>query len=130
MISYDVYRLIHLFGIFLLLMALGGGIVRTILVAVPKGAAPGDTAGASRGRGLVAASHGIALLLILLGGFGMLARLDIGMQNWVFAKLGVWLVLGALLVLIRRAPALARPLWLAVPLLALLAGWIAAAKPF
>ena len=131
MISYGVYRLIHFFGIFLLLTSLGGAVMRGMMGTVSTTALSTD-GGASdrRMRRLVALSHGIAMLLILTGGFGMLARLDIGMPGWVFGKLAVWLALGAMLALARRLVGAARALWLAVPVLALIAAWLAYTKPF
>ena len=131
MISYGVYRLIHFFGIFLLLTSLGGAVMRGMMGTVSTTALSTD-GGASdrRMRRLVALSHGIAMLLILTGGFGMLARLDIGMPGWVFGKLAVWLALGAMLALARRMVGAARTHWLAVPVLALIAAWLAYTKPF
>lgn len=42
--------------------------------------------------------HGIGLLISLISGFGMLAKLGIfkSMPTWVWAKIGLWLVLGFL----------------------------------
>ena len=131
MISYGVYRLIHFFGIFLLVTSLGGAVMRSMM----RGAAALNTSGevdalARQTRRLVAASHGVALLLILVGGFGMLARLDVGFPGWVVGKLLVWLTLGALLALANRLVGRARALWFAVPVLAFVAAWLAYTKPF
>ena len=48
--------------------------------------------------------HGLALLLMLVSGFGMLARLGImgGWPIWVVIKLVIWLALGASLTLAKR----------------------------
>jgi hypothetical protein len=125
MISYDVYRLIHFLGIFLLLTALGGAAMRAMLsVGVPTSEADRKPV-----RRLVAATHGVALLLILVGGFGMLARLEIGFPGWIVAKLLVWLALGAMVALIGRLAGRARMLWFAIPVLAFIAGWLALTKP-
>ena len=126
MISYGVYRLIHFLGVFLLLTALGGAAMRGMLSA---GAA--ETEGNRKSiRRLVAASHGIAMLLILVGGFGMLARLDVGFPGWIVGKLVVWMALGAMLGLTARLAGRARMLWFAIPVLAFIAAWIAYTKPF
>ena len=133
MIPYGVYRLVHFFGIFLLLTALGGGVMRAILTAspVPESGTDADrAAAAARMRRLIAISHGVALLLILLGGFGMLARLDIGFPAWIVAKLAVWLLLGAGLTLATRMAGSARLIWFAIPVLGLVAAWLAYVKPF
>jgi hypothetical protein len=123
MISYGVYRMLHLLGILFLFVAIGG---------VALHAANGGTKATSRTRGLVAATHGLALFVILLGGFGMLARLGVahtGFPGWVWAKFGIWVLLGVLFMLPYRFPALARPLWLLVPLLGATAAYLAFYKP-
>ena len=126
MIPYGVYRLVHFFGIFLLLTALGGGVMRAIL---GEGGTEAERAAAGRTRRLIAISHGVALLLILVGGFGMLARLDIGFPMWIVAKLAIWLLLGAGLTVAYRMKASARLVWFAIPVLGLLAAWLAYVKP-
>ena len=123
MISYSIYKLLHYFGLFLLFSSLGGLFLHAI---------NGGTKESNSARKLVAISHGVALFIVLLGGFGMLARLGevSGMlPTWVILKLVIWLVMGAMLVIPYRAPALARPMWLLLPALGLLAAWIAVAKP-
>jgi hypothetical protein len=124
MISIGIYRLIHIFGILLVFLAIGGMTLH---------AANGGTRATNRARVMVAITHGLGLFIILLGGFGMLARLGIahGMDwpGWVWAKFAIWLVLGALFVLPYRFPALARPLWLLVPLLGITAAYLALFKP-
>ena len=145
MISYGVYRLIHFFGIFLLLTALGGAVTRAMLGdtrAPARGVLPGTGGGSAsdgiaseesvsrRLRRLLGISHGVALFLILLGGFGMLARLDVGMPAWIIAKIGVWIALGGLLAAARRMEGRARALWFAIPVLGLVAAWLAYTKPF
>ena len=48
--------------------------------------------------------HGIGLIISLISGFGMLAKLQIfaSMPSWVLVKIALWLVLGFLPVLARR----------------------------
>ena len=125
MISYAVYKVVHYAGIFLLITALGATLSRAAL-------ADGSTGRDPWGKRLVAA-HGAALFLILLGGFGMLARLDVtqglGLPGWIWAKLGIWAVLGGILAARRRPGVAGRALWL-VPVLAVLAGVVALTKPF
>jgi len=119
--SYLAYKLIHLLGVALLFTALGAMVVRQ-LGATP--AAPKD-----RGGRLAGMTHGIALVLILVSGFGALAKLGLGLPGWAWAKIGVWLLLGASLVAIRRLPAAAVWLWWLLPLLGGLAAWLALYKP-
>jgi hypothetical protein len=48
--------------------------------------------------------HGTGLLISLISGFGLLAKLGIfkSMPTWVYIKIALWLVLGFLPVLARR----------------------------
>jgi hypothetical protein len=125
MIPYPVYKIVHILGIILLMSALGGAAVRAMV-------AGGEAARGGPQR-LLAIFHGVGAFFILLGGFGMLARIG-GMQGafpgWVWAKIAVWILLGAALILPRRRPALARPVLFALPLLGGLAAYLAIYKPF
>lgn len=122
--SYTFYKILHVASVLAVFAALGGA----CLHAMQGGGREGNS-----GRGALHALHGIALFLALVGGFGLLARLGMatGWPGWVWAKLVVWLVLGGLLMVPARRPALARPILLGVlPLLGLAAAWLAIAKPF
>jgi hypothetical protein len=123
MISYAVYKLIHILGVLVLFLALGG---------LSLHAANGGTRDTNHRRRLAMMTHGIGLFVILLGGFGMLARLGIntGFPGWIWAKLTIWVALVALVLLPYRFPALARPLWLLVPVLGTTAAYMALYKPF
>jgi hypothetical protein len=123
-IPYTVYKLVHLFGIFLTMAALGGAAIH---------AANAGTRQTSLTRHLVSAAHGVGLFLVLLGGFGMLARLELvsgGLPGWVWAKLVIWLSLGGLIVLAYRRPQFARAVFLSLPILGLAAALLALTKPF
>jgi hypothetical protein len=125
MVSYQAYKVIHLIGIFLTLAALAG---------LALAAANGATKQSNSARKLVSASHGLGLLIILVGGFGLLARLGAmhgGMlPGWVWGKLAIWLTMGALLAVPYRRPDLARLVFIALPLLGGVASWLAIYKPF
>ena len=128
MISYAVYKTVHYLGIFLLLMVLSAVLARATLIPRPAGDAPP----ADPWRRRLVIGHGVALFLVLLGGFGMLARLGIteglGLPGWIWAKIGIWVVLGATAAA-RRSRRLAPAALALAPLLALLAGWVALYKP-
>jgi hypothetical protein len=125
MIGYGTYKLIHFLGIFLLFLGLGG---------LSLHAANGGTKASNRARGLVAATHGLGLFIILLGGFGLLARLGVmhagGFPGWIWTKLGIWVLLGVAMMLPYRRPELGRLLWFVVPLLGGVAAYMAIYKPF
>ena len=125
MLSHSVYNVLHVIGIVLIMTALGGLALHAI---------NGGTRESNAGRRLMAALHGLGAFLVLLGGFGMLAR--IGFEHgapfpgWLVAKIAVWLVLAGAVMLPYRRPALARPLLLLLPVLAGLAAVMAIYKPF
>jgi hypothetical protein len=121
---YPIYKLIHLAGIFMVLLA---------LAAMSIHALRGGTRAGDPHRRALAIAHGTGIFLILLGGFGMLARLGIvqgGLPGWILAKLGIWAILGAAMALAYRGRTLARLTLLAVPALAVLAAAFALYKPF
>jgi hypothetical protein len=123
MIPYEAYKVLHLLSVMLLFLCFGG---------LALYVAGGGTRAANPNRKLIAALHGTAAFLVLLGGFGLLARLGViqgGFPLWVWIKLAVWLVLGLAVLLPYRRPALARPLFLLYPALGGLAAWAAVYKP-
>lgn len=123
MIPYHVYKVIHLVGIFTILLALGGVALHVI---------NGGTR-LYQARRWAATFHGVGLLLALIGGFGLLARLGIhSWPLWVILKLVVWLALGALPVFFYRSsgkPSSSKGLWLTTLVLAGLAAGLAIYKP-
>jgi len=121
--SYTFYKILHLAAVLGVFAALGAA----CLHAMNGGAREGTA-----GRGLVNALHGVGLLIALVGGFGLLARLNLATAwpGWVWAKLAIWLIAGVYVVVPYRRPALARPMLLALPLIGLAAAWLAIAKPF
>lgn len=122
MISLAGYKVLHILGTMLLFAALGGSLITWR-----------DGGPSPRGRSLIGMTHGLALVLILVTGFGALARL--GMSNpgiwplWMWIKVVVWLALGGAVVLIRRSPRSAGLLWWLLPILGALAGYLAISKP-
>jgi hypothetical protein len=80
----------------------------------------------------VAITHGIGMVLVLVGGFGMLARLGIfwPWPGWIVGKIIIWLVFGVLIAVIGRVPALAKPLWWITIALGAIAAYLALNKPF
>jgi len=125
MISYQAYKVIHLIGIFLTLAALAG---------LALAAASGATKQTNPARKLISVSHGVGLLVVLVGGFGLLARLGVihgsAFPGWVWAKLAIWVTMGALVAVPYRRPDLARLVFIALPVLGGLAAWLAIYKPF
>lgn len=118
MLSHASYKVVHLLGIFLLVCGLGG------LWAMASAATEESRRAA---RKLVLATHGVAMFLILLAGFGMLARLGItgSWPLWVWIKVAIWVVLGALPVLLKRSEKPVGALLYLAPILGAIAAWAA-----
>lgn len=93
--SIQFYRFLHIVGLLLVLVALSG---------VATHVAHGGGKSNLRWRGQLAAAHGVGLLLILVSGFGMLAKLGLSASfpGWVVGKLLIWLLLGGLIALAYR----------------------------
>jgi hypothetical protein len=123
MFSRDTYEIAHILGIALLFAAMGG-------VAVH--AANGGTRVNSRTRTVISVVYVLGALLVLTGGFGMMARLKLfgPPPAWLAIKMGIWLVITALVLLPYRSPSLSKPLFVALPFLAGVAAYCAVFKPF
>ena len=79
---------------------------------------------------LVAIFHGVGLFLILLGGFGMLAKLPYGaFPGFAIAKLAVWIALGGMLVLGKRRVFSPGLTWILAIVLGIIAAWLGIMKP-
>ena len=123
MFSFQLYNVVHIVGILLLMVGLGGMAAMASVGSRPAGL-----------RRFTAAFHGLGLFVILLGGFGMLARLGIvqgsSWPGWLWAKVIIWGILGAAAVLPYRYPRTALPMMLVLPLLGGAAAYMAIYKPF
>ncbi|MCG9894010.1 MAG: hypothetical protein MH204_00860, partial [Fimbriimonadaceae bacterium] len=86
MLSYQFYHFFHLGGLATVLLALGA--MPFVMLAPEE-----KRKGLRRPLGIL---HGVALAIMVISGFGLLARLGItdGLPLWVILKLGVWVVLG------------------------------------
>lgn len=117
---YQVYKIIHLTGIAMTLMSLG---------ALSLYAITGGTKAALEWRKPVMITHGVGLLLALVGGFGLLARIGHAWPwgGWVFVKLAIWLFLGGATALAYKKP---RALWGLTIALFAVAAFMANYKPF
>jgi hypothetical protein len=122
-VPYAFYKVAHLVGIIVLFLSLG--------VALAGSAASGRDGAAQAPLARVASiAHGVALLVVLVAGFGLLARLGLSVaQPWVAAKLVIWFALGGALTLVKRKPELSKVLFVVLPLCGGLAAWLALQKP-
>ncbi len=125
MLSHSVYNVAHVVGIILIMAALG---------ALALHAMNGGTRESNTARRLIAGLHGLGAFLVLLGGFGMLARIGFehgaAFPGWLVVKIVIWIALAGSVVLPYRRSSLAKPLLLALPVLGGLAAFMAIYKPF
>lgn len=127
MLPRDVYEIVHVIGIALVMLAFGG--------IASHASAGGSFKGPGSQRALRVAHHA-GMLLLLIGGFGMLARIGIAKGGiasfplWLWAKLALFLVLGGTVALPYRRPRWAWPAFFAAPLVAGAAVYLALYKPF
>lgn len=120
--TYATYKILHLAGILAVMTALGG---------LAFHAHNGGERSSARARGVLAALHGAGLIVILVAGFGALAKLGTrGVPGYIWAKLLIWLALGAAIAAPYRKPQLAVHLLWLVPALGTVAAWLAISKPF
>lgn len=114
------YNVLHIAGIIGVFFALGGIFFH---------AANGGTKEGSWRRG-VAIMHGVGLVIIFVSGFGLLAKLKIPFEGWVYAKLFIWFLLGGLLAVPYRFPQYSKLMFWLVPLIGAVAAYLARYKPF
>jgi hypothetical protein len=105
------YQLIHVVGALLVFCGLGGMLL-------------------GQGSKIAGMLHGIGLVAMLVAGIGFAHKSGYGWPNWMLAKIGVWVLIGALPFLVKRGVIGA----LGALVLALALGgtavWLAQAKPF
>ena len=109
--DHSTYRLLHVLGATALALGLGGIIVNS-----------------AQRKGFVIL-QGVALLLMLVSGFGLLGKLHLGFPHFAIAKLALWAITGALPVMFKKLalpPVVATVVSLAV--IGLLA-WLGIFKP-
>jgi hypothetical protein len=125
MISYSVYKLIHILGICGVVMGLGAAFAASrVSVSLSGDQKPAIT------RKIIAITHGLGLFLVLLGGFGMLARLQMHwpLPWWVIVKIIVWVGLGAWLTVTYKSASKGVAAWLGGLSLVALAIFVVLAK--
>ena len=111
------YRILHLIGLITLFLGLGGMVLVRRDAEAPRPKLP-------------TILHGLGLLLMLVAGFGLQARLQLGFPGWLIGKIVMWLLIGALPVLVRRGAIPRGAGWLLAIALGVIAIWLGKTKPF
>ncbi|MFT6398084.1 MAG: hypothetical protein ACJAYU_002839 [Bradymonadia bacterium] len=122
--TYTFYKTLHVFGVILLFTSLG---------AYAHHNAMGGTKESNTRRAVTAASHGIALLILLVAGFGAAGKggmMSNGFPLWLIAKLILWLFFGGAVAILSKKPGVGSVLWWVLPLLGGVAAYLAIYKPF
>jgi hypothetical protein len=118
MLSYQTYKMMHYLGFMLLFFGIGGVLIPSLAGIKLQG----------KPRVVAFVTHGLGMLLVLTGGFGMLARLQLeGIPPWIHVKLAVWLIMGLAIGLAKRMPS-----WIAliaILIIAMVAPYMAIFKP-
>jgi len=117
--SYEFYKVLHVFSAILLFTSLG-----TLAASAREDS--------GRLRTLARLGHGVALALLFVAGFGLMARLGMfgSIPVWAWLKIGLWLVLTLIVLPLRRLPGWVTALWISIPIIGGLAVWLAVQKPF
>lgn len=118
--TYFLVKAAHVLGAFWLFAALGSIALRQLATTPPA---------KDRAHKLSGLTHGLSLVLILVTGFWILGIMKYDFNLWVWLKLGIWLLLGASIALVRRTPKLAALWWWLLPILGAAAAWLCFAKP-
>ncbi|MFK7825318.1 MAG: hypothetical protein AB8G05_14280 [Oligoflexales bacterium] len=122
---YTTYKFLHILGILAVFMAWGA-------LAIYRFSGESKLGPSKATFRLIMLTHGLGLILALVAGFGLVARLGINGQWpwWISIKLLIWLMLGAGVVMLKRFPQLLRVWWFALIGLASLALYLVVYKPF
>lgn len=120
---YEIYKMLHLTGIFLLTSGLVG-----MLVLVWSGH---QIAGKVKTFAFV--THGVGLLFMLVSGFGLLARMGFmhsgSLPSWIYVKLVIWLIMGGIISLLKRKGQLGWPMYFLLMAIFITAAYFGVYKP-
>ncbi len=118
--SYNFYKIMHFLGIFMVFSGLGA----QCLHALNRGDRKHP---AKKWLGIM---HGVGLLLALIAGFGLIAKLKMhSFPVWIYGKLAIWLTLGGIGAIAARKQNLAGMIWVLSIMLGVGAAYLAGLKP-
>ncbi len=119
--SYEFYKFLHLIGFFLLI----SGLMGVYFTVWNKGQFQGKV------KTVSFALHGTGLLVILVSGFGLLARLGFiqQMPTWIYFKIAIWIFFALAISLLKRKGQLGMPLYLLLLAAYAFAAYLGVYKP-
>ncbi|MBL7555837.1 MAG: SirB2 family protein [Bdellovibrionaceae bacterium] len=115
---YEFYKVLHYTGLIITFTSLSGYIFYTMQDKT------------NTKKKFFSILHGIGLLILLVSGFGLAARLGFMSQlpTWVYIKLVLWLAVGAALTMVKRQVMGPMALYLFIVVLGILASVTAVTK--
>lgn len=121
MLSLEIYKILHI-----------GSLVATLgAQAAMIGAISGGNLKKDGAIKFFSAVHGIGMVLLLISGFGMLARLNYtSWPLWFYFKIALYLVVGGLMALIFRQGKLKYLLFMFIITFASIGAYLGIMKPF
>jgi hypothetical protein len=117
-----IVYVMHLVGIFMVFLALGGAVIRSCI--------KDETDELKRMVGL---TFGLGMLMTLIGGACLMVFREYakgGMPGWLVAKMVLWLIFAAIFSLIIRRPVISKTLWAGVIVLGGIAVFMVYGRPF
>ncbi|MBC7754687.1 MAG: hypothetical protein H7Z71_10650 [Moraxellaceae bacterium] len=119
--SYEFYKIAHLLGIFFLVSGLMG-VFFTVWAGTPL---QGKIKSASF------AMHGIGLVIMLVTGFGLLAKLGLAssMPTWAYLKFGLWAFFAVAISILKRKGQIGMPIYILLLIGYFCAAYIGVMKP-
>ena len=119
--EYQQYKMLHFIGLALTFMGLAGVLAHR--------AANGESVG---GRLLFTLTHGLGLILLLVSGFGLAAKLGFTHEFpiWLIGLVVVWILTGATLMLAKRFSRYSLLIVIWMTALIGIGSWLAVLKPF
>lgn len=120
--TYEFYKLLHIAGILITF----AGLFSLLALAWAKNDLQNKV------KTFAFASHGTGLLLILLSGFGMLAKLGLAREipMWAYGKIVVWILVASMISIAKRKGYIGWPIAVLFWGLGFTAAYLAVMKPF
>jgi hypothetical protein len=120
--TYEFYKFIHMMGLMFLFFGFGGLLVSLYSQPEMK----------KQARMMAFATHGLGLLLMIFGGFGMAAKMGLmgHLPGWIHAKIAIWVLMALAISVVKRKASLGWSLVILLVGLGSTAAYLAINKPF